>query len=129
MDPVSIRYIVDDVEQALTFDRDALGFTVDMNPAPGFAALSRGSLRLLLSAPGAGGAGQSMPDGSAPAPGGWNRFQFPVEDLDATVTLLRERGCAFRSEIIQGNGGRQVIVDDPSGNPVELFEPRRSEHH
>ena len=125
MDTVSIRYIVNDVDAAIEFYRDALGFTVDMHPAPGFAGLSNGALRLLLNAPGAGGAGQSMPDGSAPAPGGWNRFQFAVEDLDATVEVLRGKGCAFRSEIIQGNGGRQIVVDDPSGNPVELFEPKR----
>ena len=125
MDTVSIRYIVNDVDAAIEFYRDALGFTVDMHPAPGFAGLSNGALRLLLNAPGAGGAGQSMPDGSTPAPGGWNRFQFAVEDLDATVELLRGKGCAFRSEIIQGNGGRQIVVDDPSGNPVELFEPKR----
>ena len=125
METVSLRYIVNDVDAAIEFYRDALGFTVDMHPAPGFAGLSRGPLRLLLNAPGAGGAGQSMPDGSAPGPGGWNRFQFAVDDLDATVEDLRSRGCAFRSEIIQGNGGRQVVVDDPSGNPVELFEPKR----
>ena len=125
MDSVNVRYIVKDVDAAIEFYRDALGFTVDMHPAPGFAALSLGALRLYLNVPGAGGAGQSMPDGSAPAPGGWNRFQFVVEDLDATFANLQSRGCSFRSEIIQGNGGRQVIVDDPSGNPVELFEPKR----
>lgn len=127
MDTVSVRYIVDDVASAVEFYRDLLGFTVEMQPAPGFAMLSRGALRLLLNAPGAGGAGQSMPDGSTPAPGGWNRFQVVVEDLDATVTLLRERGGTFRSEIIQGNGGRQILADNPSGNAVELFEPRRSQ--
>lgn len=125
MDSVNVRYIVNDVDAAIEFYRDALGFTVDMHPAPGFAALSLGALRLFLNVPGAGGAGQSMPDGSRPAPGGWNRFQFVVEDLDATFAELQSRGCSFRSEIIQGNGGRQVIVDDPSGNPVELFEPKR----
>jgi len=125
METVNLRYIVDDVAAAIEFYRDALGFTVDMHPAPGFAGLSRGPLCLLLNAPGAGGAGTSMPDRRVPAPGGWNRFQFVVEDLDATVEDLRGRGCAFRSEIIQGNGGRQIIVDAPSGNPVELFEPKR----
>lgn len=124
MDSVSVRYIVNDVDAAIEFYRDALGFSVDMHPAPGFAALSMGPLRLLLNVPGAGGAGQSMPDGRAPAPGGWNRFQFAVDDLDAIVARLTERGAAFRSEMIQGNGGRQVVVDDPSGNPVELFEAR-----
>lgn len=125
MDSVNVRYIVNDVDAAIEFYRDALGFTVNMHPAPGFAALSLSALRLFLNVPGAGGAGQSMPDGSTPAPGGWNRFQFVVEALDATFDQLRSRGCTFRSEIIQGNGGRQVIVDDPSGNPVELFEPKR----
>jgi len=125
MDTVNLRYIVNDVDAAIEFYRDALGFTVDMHPAPGFAALSLGGLRLFLNVPGAGGAGQSMPDGSTPAPGGWNRFQFVVDDLDATFADLQSRGCSFRSEIIQGNGGRQVIVNDPSGNPVELFEPKR----
>lgn len=125
MDSVNIRYIVTDVDAAIEFYRDALGFTVDMHPAPGFAALSKGPLRLYVNVPGAGGAGQSMPDGSTPAPGGWNRFQFVVDDLDATVEELRGRGCSFRSDIIQGNGGRQIVVDDPSGNPVELFEPKR----
>lgn len=126
METVSVRYIVTDVDEAIGFYRDALGFNLDLHPAPGFAGLSRGPLRLLLNAPGAGGAGQSMPDGRAPAPGGWNRFQVDVPDLDATVALLREQGRSFRSEIIQGNGGRQIVVDDPSGNPVELFEPRPS---
>lgn len=125
MDTVNVRYIVNDVEAAIEFYRDALGFSVDMHPAPGFAALSRGALRLYLNAPGAGGAGQTLGDGGTPAPGGWNRFQFVVDDLDATVEDLRGRGSSFRSEIIQGNGGRQVLVDDPSGNPVELFEPKR----
>lgn len=125
MDTVNVRYIVNNVDAAIEFYRDALGFAVDMHPAPGFAALSLGALRLFINAPGAGGAGTSMPDGSMPAPGGWNRFQFVVEDLDATFARLKSRGCSFRSEIIQGNGGRQVIVDDPSGNPVELFEPKR----
>lgn len=125
MDTVSVRYIVNDVEAAIGFYRDALGFTLDMHPAPGFAALSLGALKLFINAPGAGGAGTSMPDGSTPAPGGWNRFQFIVDDLDATYAELSARGCSFRSDIIQGNGGRQVLVNDPSGNPVELFEPKR----
>jgi catechol 2,3-dioxygenase-like lactoylglutathione lyase family enzyme len=121
--PISVRYIVDDVDAAIPFYRDMLGFKVDFHPAPGFAALSLGDLRLLLNRPGAGGAGQVMRDGSAPAPGGWNRFQIEVDDLEKTVERLREKGCRFRSEIIAGNGGKQVLVDDPSGNPVELFEP------
>jgi predicted enzyme related to lactoylglutathione lyase len=94
-----------------------------MHPAPGFASLSRGDLQLLLNRPGAGGAGQSMPDGSAPAPGGWNRIQIEVEDLGATVEKLKAGGHRLRNEIVIGNGGKQVLVEDPSGNPIELFEP------
>ena len=123
--PVSVRYIVEDVEAAMAFYVESLGFAVEMHPAPGFAALSRGDLRLLLSSPGAGGAGQSMADGTRPRSGGWNRIQIEVDDLATTVATLRDKGSVFRSEIIEGNGGRQVLVDDPSGNPVELFEPRR----
>ena len=120
---ISVRYIVDDVDAAIPFYRDMLGFKVDFHPAPGFAALSHGDLRLLLNRPGAGGAGQAMADGSVPAPGGWNRFQIEVSDLEETVAVLREKGCTFRSEIIAGNGGKQIVAEDPSGNPVELFEP------
>jgi catechol 2,3-dioxygenase-like lactoylglutathione lyase family enzyme len=123
MGMVSVRYVVADVDAAVGFYTELLGFTVRMRPAPGFAALERGGLRLLLNAPGAGGAGQAMPDGRVPEPGGWNRFQIEVDDLDATVERLRAAGARFRSEIIVGNGGRQILVDDPSGNPVELFEP------
>ncbi len=124
MSEVSVRYIVDDVDAAVAFYRDLLGFEVQMRPAPGFAMLRRGDLRLLLNSPGGGGgAGQSMPDGRSPAPGGWNRFQLEVEDLDATFAALGDSGASFRSPVIEGRGGRQVLVDDPSGNPVELFEP------
>jgi catechol 2,3-dioxygenase-like lactoylglutathione lyase family enzyme len=123
MSPVSVRYIVNDVDSAIAFYTEHLGFTVDMHPAPGFASLSRGDLRLLLNRPGAGGAGTSMPSGQAPEPGGWNRFQFEVDDLDATYARLKAAGCEFRSEVIQGNGGKQVLVNDPAGNPIELFEP------
>jgi len=124
MSKVSVRYIVNDVEKAVPFYRDLLGFNVDMQPGPGFAMLSRGDLGLLLNKPGGGGgAGQSMPDGSVPAPGGWNRFQFEVTDLDATYAQLKGAGATFRSEVITGNGGKQVIVEDPSGNPIELFQP------
>lgn len=123
MGMVSVRYVVADVDAAVGFYTELLGFEVRMRPAPGFAALERGGLRLLLNAPGAGGAGQAMPDGRRPEPGGWNRFQIEVEDLDATVERLKAAGARFRSEIIVGNGGRQILVDDPSGNPVELFEP------
>ncbi|HLF78892.1 MAG TPA: VOC family protein [Dehalococcoidia bacterium] len=121
--PVSVRYIVDDVDAAIPFYTDLLDFKVDMHPGPGFASLSRGELRLLLNKPGGGGgAGQSMPDGSAPAPGGWLRFQIEVPDIESTVQKLRAAGGRFRSEIITGNGGKQIVIEDPSGNPVELFQ-------
>ena len=122
MSDVSVRYIVDDVDAAVAFYRDRLGFEVRMQPGPGFAMLVRGGLRLLLNTPGGGGgAGQPMPDGSVPAPGGWNRFQLETDDLDASIASLR--GATFRNEIVQGRGGRQILVEDPSGNLVELFEP------
>ena len=123
MSMVSVRYVVNDVEAAIGFYTSLLGFEVKMHPAPGFAALERGGLRLLLNAPGAGGTGQAMPDGRVPEPGGWNRFQVEVDDLSATVERLRAAGARFRNEIVAGNGGRQILVEDPSGNPVELFEP------
>jgi catechol 2,3-dioxygenase-like lactoylglutathione lyase family enzyme len=120
--------MVDDVDAAIEFYRGQLGFHEDMHPAPTFAMLSRGDLRLVLSAPGGGpGGGQAMPDGTAPEPGGWNRFQIEVSDLDSTVEQLREQGARFRNDIVTGVGGKQVLVEDPSGNPVELFEPTRPE--
>lgn len=123
MGKVSVRYIVADVDAALPFYTELLGFEVDLRPAPGFASLSKGDLRLLLNQPGSGGAGQAMPDGRMPAPGGWNRIQIEVEDLAATVRRLQSAGCRLRNEIVVGKGGKQVLADDPSGNPVELFEP------
>jgi catechol 2,3-dioxygenase-like lactoylglutathione lyase family enzyme len=121
---VSVRYIVNDVDAAIPFYTDLLGFKVDMHAGPGFASLSRGELRLLLNRPGGGGgAGQSMPDGRAPAPGGWLRFQVEVPDIEATVAKLKAAGAPLRSEIITGFGGKQVLVEDPSGNPVEIFQP------
>jgi catechol 2,3-dioxygenase-like lactoylglutathione lyase family enzyme len=120
---VSVRYIVNDVDAAIAFYTDALGFKVDMHPAPGFAMLSRGELRMLLNKPGAGGAGQAMPDGKSPAPGGWNRIQIEMSDLAGTVEKLKTRGVRFRNQIVEGNGGKQILAEDPSGNPVELFEP------
>ena len=128
MPTVSVRYIVHDVDAAIAFYRDNLGFTEVMHPAPAFAMLARGDLRLVLSAPGGGpGGGQAMPDGTAPEPGGWNRFAIEVTDLAATVRSLREAGVRFRNEIVDGVGGRQILAEDPSGNPVELFEPTRQE--
>ena len=123
MNKVSVRYIVANVDAAIPFYTRLLGFQVDMHPAPGFASLSKGNLQLLLNQPGAGGAGQAMPDGQVPAPGGWNRIQIEVQDLSAMVEKLKSAGCRFRNEIVAGKGGKQILVDDPSGNPVELFEP------
>jgi catechol 2,3-dioxygenase-like lactoylglutathione lyase family enzyme len=124
MATVGVRYIVDDVDAAIEFYRGLLGSDVVMHPVPSWAMLSRGDLRLVLTAPGGGpGGGQAMPDGTLPEPGGWNRFQLEVGDIDATVEELRGQGARFRSDIIIGVGGKQVLVDDPSGNPVELFEP------
>jgi catechol 2,3-dioxygenase-like lactoylglutathione lyase family enzyme len=124
MATVQVRYIVHDVDQAIDFYTRHLGFTLEMHPAPPFAMLSRGDLRLVLSAPNPrGGGGQPMPDGTTQEPGGWNRFAIEVTDLDAKVQALRTGGVHFRNEIVQGVGGKQIIVDDPSGNPVELFEP------
>jgi catechol 2,3-dioxygenase-like lactoylglutathione lyase family enzyme len=123
MTKVSVRYIVNDVDAAISFYTDMLGFKLGMHPAPGFASLSRGDLQLLLNRPGAGGAGQALPNRQLPSPGGWNRIQIGVENLEATVEKLRAAGARFRSEIVTGNGGKQILVDDPSGNPVELFQP------
>jgi catechol 2,3-dioxygenase-like lactoylglutathione lyase family enzyme len=125
---VSVRYIVDDVDAAIDFYCARLGFHEDMHPAPTFAMLSRGDLRLVLSAPGGGpGGGQAMPGGTQPAPGGWNRFQLETDDLEATVAELRRHAARFRNEIVVGVGGKQILVEDPSGNPIELFEPTRDE--
>lgn len=129
MASVAVRYIVNDVDEAIAFYCGQLGFHEEMHPAPAFAMLSRGDLRLALSATGAGagGGGQPMADGRLPEPGGWNRFQLEVSDLEATVAALREQGARFRSDIVVGTGGNQVLVEDPSGNPIELFEPTRPE--
>ena len=124
---IGVRYIVNDVDAAIQFYSGLLGFTEEMHPAPTFAALSRGDLRLFLSAPGAGpgGGGQAMPDGTLPQPGGWNRFQLQVDDLEALVRSLRDQGARFRSDIISGVAGKQILLEDPSGNPIELFEFHR----
>jgi catechol 2,3-dioxygenase-like lactoylglutathione lyase family enzyme len=129
MATVSVRYIVHDVDAAIAFYRDLLGFDLVMRPAPPFAMLTKGDLRLLLSAAGGGpgGGSQAMPDGRTPEPGGWNRFSLEVADLAGLVETLRAAGVSFRNEIVTGIGGNQILLDDPSGNPVELFEPTRPE--
>ncbi|HTI64702.1 MAG TPA: VOC family protein [Gemmatimonadaceae bacterium] len=124
MASVQVRYIVHDVDAAIAFYTTQLGFKLEMHPAPPFAMLSLGDLRLVLSAPNPmGGGGQSLPDGTKPQPGGWNRFAIQVADLSATVERLRAGGARFRNEIVTGVGGKQIILEDPSGNPIELFEP------
>jgi catechol 2,3-dioxygenase-like lactoylglutathione lyase family enzyme len=124
MPTVQVRYIVHDVDAAIEFYVNQLGFRLQMHPAPAFAMLSFGDLRLVLSAPNpAGGGGQPMPDGTQQQPGGWNRFAMQVTDLATRVEQLRAAGVHFRNTIASGVGGKQVIVDDPSGNPIELFEP------
>ncbi len=124
MATVSVRYIVSDVDEAIAFYCELLGFHEDMHPAPAFAMLSRDDLRLLLSAPGGGpGGGQAMADGTLPHPGGWNRFSLQVPDLEALVDDLRGAGAHFRGDLVTGVGGKQILLEDPSGNPIELFEP------
>jgi catechol 2,3-dioxygenase-like lactoylglutathione lyase family enzyme len=124
MATVSVRYFVHDVDAAVAFYSERLGFDVDAHPAPAFAILSRGDLRLLLNTPsGGGGAAQPMPDGRRPEPGGWNRIQLEVDDLTDEVETLRKAGARFRNEIVTGKGGRQILLDDPSGNPIELCQP------
>src|SRR6516225_396311 len=124
MATVQVRYIVHDVDAAITFYCGHLGFEEVMHPAPAFAMLTRGDLRLVLSAPNpSAGGGQPMPDGTNQAPGGWNRFAVEVRDLASTVASLRKAGVRFRNDIVTGVGGKQILIEDPSGNPVELFEP------
>lgn len=128
MASVSVRYIVNDVDAAIAFYCDHLGFEEQMHPAPTFAMVRRGPLRLVLSAPGGGpGGGQAMPDGRVPEPGGWNRFSIEVADLESMVESLRAAGVHFRNQIVTGTGGKQILVEDPSGNPVELFQPTIAE--
>jgi catechol 2,3-dioxygenase-like lactoylglutathione lyase family enzyme len=124
MTNISVRYIVDDVDAAVDFYTSLLQFEVAMRPGPGFAMLRRGELRLLLNSPGGGGgAGQTLADGSRPEPGGWNRFQLEVDDLDEVVAGVRKAGAELRGDVITGRGGRQALVPDPAGNLVELVEP------
>ena len=128
MAAVQVRYIVHDVDAAIPFYTELLGFKLEMHPAPPFAMLSRGDLRLVLSAPNPmGGGGQAMPDGTRPEPGGWNRFAIEVEDLAGLAERLRGSGARFRNEIVTGVGGLQILLEDPSGNPIELFQPTRPE--
>ena len=128
MASVSVRYIVDDVDAAISFYCQLLGFHEDMHPAPAFAMLSLGDLRLVLSAPDGGpGGGAAMSDGRLPEPGGWNRFMLEISDLDGEVERLREAGVRFRNDIVAGVGGKQILLEDPSGNPIELLQPTRPE--
>jgi len=124
VDVASVRYIVVDVAASVAFYRDHLGFTVEIDGAPGFAALARGALRLLVNATGgSGGASQPMPDGQLPTPGGWNRIQLTVADLPAEVERLTAAGLTFRNALVTGRGGAQILLQDPAGNLVELFQP------
>jgi len=124
MTSVNVRYMVDDVEAAIAFYARNLGFTLISKTAPAFADVARGDLRLLLSGP-TSSAGRPMPDGRRPSPGGWNRIHLIADDLSAEVDRLRAAGVNFRNEIVTGPGGSQILLDDPSGNPIELFQPRR----
>jgi catechol 2,3-dioxygenase-like lactoylglutathione lyase family enzyme len=121
-DMVHVRYMVDDVDAAIDFYTTHFGFTVGTNASPAFADVVRGHLRLLLSGP-TSSAGRPMPDGRKPEPGGWNRIHFVVDDIEAEVQRLRPAGVRFRNDIISGPGGRQILLEDPAGNPVELFQP------
>ena len=120
---VAIRYIVKDVDSAVTFYTSILGFEVKLHVKNAFASLSLGDLQLFINQPGAGGAGQAMPDGTMPAPGGWNRFQIQVKDIAATYEKLKKARAKFRNNIVTGVGGKQVLLEDPSGNLIELFQP------
>jgi catechol 2,3-dioxygenase-like lactoylglutathione lyase family enzyme len=120
---VHVRYLVDDVERSIDFYTANFGFTVLSNQAPAFADVQLGELRLLLSGP-FSSAARKMPDGTTPSPGGWNRIHFVVDDIEAEVERLRAAGASFRSDIVRGPGGAQIVLDDPSGNPVALFQPR-----
>lgn len=122
---IAVRYIVNNVDDAIGFYTQNLGFKVVFHPGPGFAALSKDNLKLYLNQPGAGGAGQMMKDGAVPSPGGWNRFQIESDNLEKLVKDLKSKGAIFRSEVIVGQGGNQALLQDPSGNLIELFEPKK----
>jgi catechol 2,3-dioxygenase-like lactoylglutathione lyase family enzyme len=119
---VSVRYMVDDVDQAVDFYTRHFGFELGRDASPAFADVVRGDLRLLLAGP-TSSAGRPMPDGRKPGPGGWNRIHFVVDDIESEVERLRSAGLSFRNDIVSGPGGQQILVDDPSGNPIELFQP------
>jgi catechol 2,3-dioxygenase-like lactoylglutathione lyase family enzyme len=121
-DMVNVRYMVEDVQESIDFYTQHFGFELRSSAAPAFADVVRGRLRLLLAGP-ASSAGRPMPDGRTPAPGGWNRLHFVVDDIDGEVERLRDAGVPFRNEIVTGPGGQQILIDDPSGNPIELFQP------
>jgi catechol 2,3-dioxygenase-like lactoylglutathione lyase family enzyme len=123
MHTIAVRYIVNDVDAAVNFYKNMLGFSVSQHTKSAFGDLSLGNLRLLINQPGAGGAGKAMPDGTAPAPGGWNRFQLEVKDLESVFGDLKKKGARFRNEIVTNNGRKQVLLEDPSGNLIELFQP------
>ncbi len=123
-DTVNVRYMVDDVDAAIAFYTKLLGFELLTNASPAFADVKRGNLRLLLAGP-KSSAGRPMPDGAVPGPGGWNRLHFIVDDIDGEVARLRDAGATFRNDVIEGPGGKQVLLQDPSGNVVELFQPAR----
>lgn len=123
---VGVRYIVHDVRLCVKFYEELLGFKVEMNPPNGFAMLSKGNVRLMLNEPGAGGAGQSMPDGTAPSPGGWNRLQLQTNNIESVVTHLKNKKAKFRNELVTANAGKQILLVDPSGNLVEIFEPAKN---
>lgn len=125
MENIAVRYIVDDVEKSINFYRDHLDFKVNMNSGTGFAMLTRQNLNLFINQPGAGGAGEAMPDGTKPESGGWNRIQIAVDDLESLHKALKSKGLEFRNDIVTGRGGKQVLLKDPSGNLIELFERAR----
>ena len=118
-----VRYIVNDLDSVVNFYRDLLGFTVEMKVEPGFAKLSKGNLNLYINKPGYGGAEETMPDGTVPAPGGWNRVQLAVNNLEQSIQTLKKKNAHFRNGLVKGQGGNQILLQDPSGNLIELFEP------
>ncbi len=126
--PACFRYIVNDVDAAIDFYTRHLGFTLEMHPAPPFAEISRGDMHIYLTQPSPMGGGASMPSGEQQRPGGWNRIHLIVDDLDSMMASLRAAGCRFKNEVVQGVGGKQILLEDPSGNLVELFQPNTAEY-